>query len=341
MSCRILIVKLASLGDILATSPCFSALNNIDNTIDHLVDKDFVFLSKNNPDIADIIDIDTSYAGLFIKIKRALNIILKIRKKRYDVAFNFHRSPILGLILFLGGVKQIYGFSNSVSFLYKKHLKYEYKKINRTIQEFDLIRLFDANIANPVKLEYYIGKNTDIKQFNLPKRYIVCNPGGGINKHSEMKSRRWFIEYFDLVINKLRLPVVIVGNGKSDELLSKKIKSKNAINLVGKTNFDETALILKNALLYFGNDSSILFLAASQNIPTLGIFGPTQALAANPIGDKQYFIRSDEDCSPCYNPYESIDRCIAYICDNIKCMKNLKPEIILNKINEILKIYGE
>ena len=40
MSCRILIVKLASLGDILATSPCFSALNNIDNTIDHLVDKE-------------------------------------------------------------------------------------------------------------------------------------------------------------------------------------------------------------------------------------------------------------------------------------------------------------
>lgn len=341
MSYKILIVKLASLGDILASSPCFSALNNSENSIDHLVDEDFIFLSKNNPNISNILTINTSYANLFVKIKRAVSIIIKIRKNKYDIAFNFHRSPILTLILFLGGIKQIYGFSNGISFFYKKSLKYEYKNINRTIQEFNLIRLFDKNILNPIGLEYYIDKKADIIELNLPKKYIVCNPGGGINKHSEMKSRRWHIEYFDFVIDKLELPVVIVGNGKSDELLSRKIKSKNAINLVGKTKFDQTALILKNAVLYFGNDSSILFLAASQNIPTLGIFGPTQILAANPIGDKQYFISSGEDCSPCYNPYESINKCIAYTCGNIKCMNNLKPEAVLCKINKILKKHGE
>ncbi|WP_457565005.1 glycosyltransferase family 9 protein, partial [Caminibacter sp.] len=160
-------------------------------------------------------------------------------------------------------------------------------------------------------------------------------PGGGVNKHSEMKSRRWVSEYFNEVIENLPYKVILVGAGDSDELIAKSITSKNAINLINKTTFDETALILKKSLFYFGNDSAILFLAASQGIPTLGIFGPTQPEAATPIGDKQYFIKSKVSCSPCYNPYEGLNS-IAYRCDSVECMQDIKPEEVLKKILEIL-----
>lgn len=333
---KILIIKLASIGDVLASSPVFSSLNQ-KYVVDHLVDKNCKFITANSIYINKIITLDDTANSSFIKnFLQAFKLVLLLQSNKYDVVFNFHRSPILTLILFLSGIKKRFGFTNKLSYLYTNHLAYKYDTINRTIQEYDLVRLFDENIQYPNRLEYFINSDCDISKFNLPNKYIVCNPGGGVNNHSEMKNRRWINTYYDNVIDCLNLPVILVGSGSVDEEIGRVIKSNNCINLIGQTTFDETALILKNANLYFGNDSSILFLAASQNIPTLGIFGPTQSTAANPIGSKQYYIDSSIECAPCYNPYDGI-KGTAYTCQDNQCMKSITSAMVLTKINEILK----
>lgn len=334
---KVLVVKLASLGDVLASSGVFSCLSKLGYQVDHLVDENCKGMTQNNPYINEIISLgDTSKSNIFYKSIQAFKVILQLRKNKYDIAFNFHVSPLISLILYLVGIKNIYGFKNKLSFLYKESLKYDYKNINRTVQEFEILRLFDKNIVNPISLEYYpkINENT-LDKFNLPKKYIVCNPGGALNNHSEMVNRRWNIEYYNEVIDNLPYPVVIVGKGKTDKILVQQITSKNSINLVDRTTFDETALILKNSLMYFGNDSSILFLAASLKIATLGIFGPTSAKSANPLSNKQFFIQSTFHCSPCYMPFDGI-KGKAYQCSNNECMKSIQPEEVLFKINQIL-----
>lgn len=325
---KILIIKLASLGDVLASTPFFSLLNKRGYTVDHLVDENCRIITKNNPFIDCVTELDTKN-----KFKLFIQLIKLVFTRRYDAVFCFHRSNVLGLFARMIG-KKVYGFDNRVSFLYTDSIRYEYQGINRTVQEYNLIKKFDSQISKPEKLEFY-PENTDIKH-NLPDRYIVCNPGGGVNQHSEMKNRRWLPEYFNEVIEKLSLPVVLVGAGEVDVRIGKKITSQNAINLINKMSFDETALIIKNSLLYFGNDSSLMFLAASQDVPTLGIFGPTQPEAANPIGQKQYFIASEAQCAPCYNPYEGI-KGRAYTCKDNICMKEIKSEKVYEKIKFIIK----
>ncbi|WP_457561093.1 glycosyltransferase family 9 protein, partial [Caminibacter sp.] len=243
---KVLIIKLASLGDVLATSPLFSLLTEKGYEVDHMVDKDCALVTANNPFVKNQIIVDTSNTFAFLKVISKLFLL-----KKYDVIFCFHRSDILGLIARMLG-KKVYGFENRTSFLYTDSIKYEYKNINRTIQEYNLVLKYDHSIAKPKQLEYY-PKESELKKFNLPDKYIVCNPGGGVNKHSEMKSRRWVSEYFNEVIENLPYKVILVGAGDSDELIAKSITSKNAINLINKTTFDETALILKKSLFYFGN----------------------------------------------------------------------------------------
>ena len=112
--------------------------------------------------------------------------------------------------------------------------------------------------------------------------------------------------------------------------------NKKFINLINKTNLEESAIILRNSCLYFGNDSSMLYLAAAMGIHTIGLFGPTQFIAANPLGDKQIYLEGKVYCSPCYNPYEGIKGRM-YTCDNNICMQSISPNLV--KANQwIIKV---
>lgn len=298
--------------------------------VDHLVASNCKIITKNNPFVNKQIVLNLNDS----KIK-LLKLLSELKKNKYDIIFNFHRSNILTLFLFFIRPKEFYGFSNKLFFLYTNHILYSYN-INRTLQEFRLIKQMDNNLQLQKQLEYYPKKNIKLFNFNLPKIYITCNPGGGVNADSEMKSRRWLIEYYDIVFNKLDIPIVILGNGEVDKYISLKIKSKNIINLVNQTTFDETALIIKKSKLYFGNDSSLLFLASAMGVKSLGIFGPTQARAANPIGNKQFFIQSTVECSPCYNPYDGVNG-KAYTCKDFICMKDITPVVVHQEIIKLLE----
>jgi heptosyltransferase-2 len=175
--------------------------------------------------------------------------------------------------------------------------------------------------------------------FNLlPKKFIACNPGGG-NAHSPANNRMWPIEYYAELINNSSLPFVILGQGSSDRDLVDKliqlVEPKKIVSLVGKATLSETALILKHAALYLGNDSALMFLGAAMGVQTLGLYGPTQVEAANPIGKKQYNIRSEVACSPCYDPYSGINGKM-YTCTNNLCMQEIKVKTVLDKITKLL-----
>lgn len=84
---------------------------------------------------------------------------------------------------------------------------------------------------------------------------------------------------------------------------------------------DVTKTILK-AFLYIGLDSGISHLSSYLSIPSVVIFGPSDAEIWHPIGDKLWIIRNSE-CEPCF----------PNICEEKKC---LNKDFLLEKINKIL-----
>ena len=176
---------------------------------------------------------------------------------------------------------------------------------------------------------------------------MVIAPGGGNNLWSQMETRKWPIEnYAELtgrIIVELKTTVVMLGD-KNDLQYAKQIasavNSERFISLTGKTSINQSALILKRAKLFIGNDSFPLFLASAVDIPTIGLFGPTNAELINPFLDKHIAVQSTLDCSPCYNPVDGVKGC-AYVCEQGKCMMAISVDSVFGKVKDIFSVIKE
>lgn len=107
------------------------------------------------------------------------------------------------------------------------------------------------------------------------------------------------------------------------------------LDLTGLTTVGQAAAILASCNLYIGNDSALLFVAASVGIPTIGIYGPTDSKLIEPYGDNHVSVQSPTECSPCYNPINGVQG-KAYRCNSQKCMLDVKVETVFDIAKEIL-----
>jgi len=111
----------------------------------------------------------------------------------------------------------------------------------------------------------------------------------------------WPIDRFSLMIEQLKKNILfkkavflIVGPTEEKKNILPLLREKlEFFNLVGKTNLAEIFLIMKNCNLFIGNDSGLMHLAAAANIPTIGLFGPSNVNVYHPWGKKTLGV-----CSP-------------------------------------------
>jgi ADP-heptose:LPS heptosyltransferase len=184
-------------------------------------------------------------------------------------------------------------------------------------------------------------KNTHFSKKLLKENYLIIAPFGGKNKFSEMPTRCWpyFQELFIKIEQELpQYKIYLTGSKEEQKAMAKLISQdcKKIINLAGKLNFDELGLLLKNAKLFLGNDSFPLFMAVSQNIPIIGLFGPTDAKKIIAQYPKARFIQGKTKCSPCYNPILAT-KSLAYHCPySAECMKSIKVNDVLKLLRGIL-----
>lgn len=340
---KILLVKLSSLGDVLVSTPfphlIKQSMPNVE--VHHLVMEHCRVITEHNPWVDKQIVLKFIPSGKrMLDLARVLSVAWSLAIEKYDAAFIFHRSILFQVLCFCCGIRNLYGFSSRINPFYRKHIIYRYD-VNRTIQERELLRLGGIDVPEVLNLEFY-PRDKELSRALcevLPRQYIACNPGGG-NLHAPADNRMWPIQNYAELIAASPLPFVILGQGVKDEglvayLLSVTNPSK-IINLVNKTTFSESALILERATVYVGNDSSLMFLAASMKVPTIGLYGPTQAAAANPIGPRQFSIKGEVSCAPCYNPYHGIKGKM-YTCNDNICMRSIAVSMVLDQLLTLLR----
>jgi heptosyltransferase-3 len=82
------------------------------------------------------------------------------------------------------------------------------------------------------------------------------------------------------------VPAVIAGPGEAEASMAKPVLQAlpSAIDLVGRLILPEIAAFLSRASLFVGNDSGLMHLSAAAGAPTIGLFGPTNAVEYGPAG---------------------------------------------------------
>jgi hypothetical protein len=160
--------------------------------------------------------------------------------------------------------------------------------------------------------------------FPIPfEKYIVLHAGGGNGKFPS-KNYSYFSEVCELLRMVIPEDVKIIQIGGSGEPAI-----KNCEYLCGKTTFQQTAYILSNALLFFGNDSMNGHIASYFDIPMVVLYGPTTKENHGPyFGKKENqicLVSHRDEKLPSYSSNE-----------NPATINYIKPEDVANNILSLM-----
>jgi len=335
MKKRILIVNVNWLGDVLLSTAAIRAIKkaNPQSYLACMVVGHCLDILEGNPYLDEIIIFDErkSHQGIFKKIR----FIQELKKKKFDIVFLFHRSFTRTLITFLAGIPERIGYyTPKRRYLLTKKLQPPKKEIHRLDNYLDIIRAYgikddgkhydffvsqaDQNFAKDIISSEGIKKDDFV---------VVINPGGN------WQPKRWpkenFAKLCDRLVQEINAKIIISGADK-DMILARQIASlmhTNPIVLAGKTTLKQLGALMKEADLVISADSGPMHIAAAVGANLIALFGPTSPEITGPVGaGKTEIICTDVGCEiPCYK----------LTCDDYRCMKEISPEDVYEKVKKI------
>lgn len=127
----------------------------------------------------------------------------------------------------------------------------------------------------------------------------------GIGPAANWRGKEWPAGRFVELIQKLTAPTGILPGARvavfgadgdrprTDPVLSA-LPADRRIDLVGRVDLLTAHACLRRCVLYVGNDSGTMHLAAASGTPTLGLFGPSKDAEYRPWGAHAAFVRTAE-----------------------------------------------
>ncbi len=328
---KILLIQTASIGDVILITPVIEALHQQqpEAKIDVLVKKGIESLFAGHPFIEHILVWDKSRS----KYRNLWNLLLIIRKKKYDRAFTFQRFLSSGFLVAFSRAKRKIGFKkNPLSFLFNDAIAHSFSKPGLIIHEVDrnLSLTHIENTSGKVVLYPTIEDYQKVMSYKS-EPYICIAPAS-----------LWFTKQFPVekwceFLNNISKPygVFFVGS-KSDEALILQIiqgisnQHLKIMNLVGKLSFLQTAALMKDAVMNFVNDSAPMHLASSVNAKITAVFCSTIPLFGfGPLSEDSVIIETEEklNCRPCglHGHHHCPEK-------HFNCAYTIKKELLLERI---------
>jgi len=331
---RILIVGVNWLGDSLLTTPVFKALKKKfpDSYLGVMVVERVREVFEGNPYIDEVIIFDEGgqQKDFFAKLK----FIQLLRKKKFDTVFLIHRSFTRAFICFLAGIDLRIGYRRVKNyFILNKRIKPPKGLVHR--QDLYLYLFEKSGIVIEDRLPIFfipedvrIKVNKDLELLKKEQAFLI-----GINPSANWELKRWPGSYFanlaDCLVRDFNSAIIFIGTEAQRPLIEevRAMMSQNSFNYSGKTSLKELGALIQNLRLFISNDSGPAHLAASLEVNTLVIFGPTSAEATAPRGRAVKVVKKNVDCQiPCYR----LD------CQDNTCLKDLNVDQVYAQAKNIL-----
>ena len=323
---KILCIKPRGIGDIVLST---IVLDNLkahfpSAKIDYLTEHFAKSAVENNPLVNKVITID--------KKEFPLKAALKIRKENYDMILDLWSNPRSAQITFLSGVKYRVGFAyRGRKYAYNLPATSSKGENHSAEHNLELLKAIDVPVISK-KVHFYVNEKDDnaAKDFikdniNTGKIIIGIIPSGGWPS-KRCDASKW-VEIGKAVTEKYNAEIIILWGPGDEDDADYIMKNLPGSIRAPKTTISEMSGYIKNCSIVLANDSGPMHIAAALNIPTLGIFGPTNPGAHGPYSENSaYVIKEDLFCIICNLlecPYHH------------ECMFQLPVDSVLNKIDKI------
>ena len=338
---NILITKPSSLGDIVLALPALRALRLSfpEAKISWLIRPEFAELIENHPHLDEIIKFDRKllgkawfHPGAFGAL---MSLIRKLRRKEFDVIFDFQGLFRTASLAWLSGCKLRFGMANAREFatVFYTHKVPQNAECIHMVDYY--LKIIQAAGASDFGVEFVFPENGAaedsvrrlLASHEIEDNYAVLIPG------SAHQDKCWPPERFAQVAEKIssqyHLSIVATGS-ESEAAIVEKIQEKTAIpvaSLAGQTSLGELVALLKGARLVVSNDTGPGHIAAALGVPLVLMFGRANPIRLEPYGRRQ--------CVAAIEPY---GRGISINNFEPKYdIKNITVEQVYQKVTEQLK----
>ncbi|HUZ03549.1 MAG TPA: glycosyltransferase family 9 protein [Thermomicrobiaceae bacterium] len=329
---RILIVKLADLGDALLATPAIRALRLAFPAarLDALTTVNGAAALALSPNLNRIVTFPKELfdrpAGIVHPRRGALlgRLAVELRASRYDAVILLHHLTTgFGALKFRAlvaatGAPIRAGLDNGLgTFLTHRAPDYGFGPSPEWRYALDVVALLGAT-TEPVGPAIAVpdpsraSADKALEGAGVDGSFVVIHPSVG----AFSPARTWPLERFVAVTRRLRADlgthVVAVGSA-DDSAAGRALGAAGAVDLTGRTTLAEVAALIERSGLVIGCDSGIVHLAGMLGRPLVAIFGPSNAGAWRPIGAVEHrvgrrpfpdasaiVVRAGIPCSPCF-----------------------------------------
>ena len=307
---RVLVIKPASLGDVLMSTAFLAALraNLPDAEITVLVTTWAKEALAGNPHCDRLLDSGSvGFPGRY-GLRAYRNCVSRVRQERFTHCFVLDRSPLMALLPRLAGIPWRAGL-NSARRGIALHVGVPCPDERHEVELYlDVLRAVGYEALAP-RLHFQPQPPAELAVSNLlaekglaNKRPLVAvHAGGGRNPGAERISKRWSSGGFAALAERLArdagAEVVLVGG--SDDAPANEAVQRGApaplLDLAGTLTFAQLGALLRRCSLFIGNDSAPMHLAAAVGTPVVALFGPTSPERYGPYGVASAVARFDPD----------------------------------------------
>ncbi len=344
---KILVVKLADLGDLLLSEPAIRSLRYAfpDAQIDVLTTPHAAqllphFGHQTNPITFEKSAFDAPGASAMMSAQKAGRLAARLRREQYDrIVILHHLTTGWGAkkyraLALSAGAPLVAGLDNGRGgFLTHPVIDrgFGYKHES----EYMLDVAVAAGGATVPAIPRFEIDRCDLP-FHLPRSFVAIAPAAGEFANARVWPAQRFVKLSAMLVSAGHDVVVVGGQDAKPaaEEIANCIGPGGTISLAGCTTLNQLAAVLRRASALIGNDSFPAHLAAAVNTPVLAIFGPSNVGAWAPRSDRAITLTAGLPCSPClYTGYRLGRR---EGCPSRTCLTEITPSIAFEKTQELL-----
>jgi len=310
---KILVLRYRFIGDTILTVPFLRNLRAAEPEafIAWVVTPGSADVVKGIPYVDELIywDPQTIHAdsrGTHRTLSAKLHFISQLRQTGYDKVYILKRSLSSAIMALLTGAGERVGFdTEGRGLLLTKRVQYRHDR--HEVENYLEVLRVDGIPVKDNRLEAWLSEEEQEFADNffasagvLPQEKII-----GIHPFAANPPRAWHLDNFIELANQLQerygTRILFFGGPRDNDALPgiRKALAAAPLEAVGTTTLRQSMALLARCQLLVCNDSGIMHLAASLQVPLVALFGPQSPVKFGPWGETCRVVYSKFPCSPC------------------------------------------
>ncbi|HEX6949779.1 MAG TPA: putative lipopolysaccharide heptosyltransferase III [Nitrospira sp.] len=304
---NILAIKLRYLGDVLLSTPTLHALKTAYPAarLTALVNRGTEDILRANPDVDEIIPLDRG------SILQQGRFLLEIRRRRFDTVVDLTDGDRAAVLTWISGAGLRIGFNAEQRWTGRCYTSVVSGATGAHRIERDLAALAPLGVSVQDRVpRIWLTPEDDARVEHLvtevgllPARpWVVIQPGARYWFKAWPPER--FAELADRLHDRFGCQVVVGGSPQEAPLAQAVIGQAKSrlLSIAGRSDVRTLAALLKRSVLFVGNDTGAMHIAAAVGTPVVGLFGPSNPAEWGPRGGSSEVVYKDLDCRICFHP---------------------------------------